>query len=102
MRVSLITSYFLPRRPNLQSHSTATREASTQQLQHCLETTKTFDCSVTYNRELFLQEQFESIVSQSRPPDEVVIGDARSTDSTLRIIKEFAPICRPESISPCA
>lgn len=49
-------------------------------------------CSVaiaTYNGEAYLQKQLDSLASQSRPPDEVVISDDRSTDNTLQIAQEF-------------
>jgi glycosyltransferase involved in cell wall biosynthesis len=44
----------------------------------------------TYNGELYLQEQLDSYLHQSRLPDEVVISDDASTDATLEIIKKFA------------
>ena len=44
----------------------------------------------TYNGEPYLVEQLESIAAQSRLPDELVICDDASTDSTREIIKEFA------------
>jgi len=44
----------------------------------------------TYNGSRFLPEQLQSIGSQSRPPDELIICDDRSSDGTLAIIKSFA------------
>ncbi len=44
----------------------------------------------TYNGERFLQEQFDSLVAQTDPPCELVIGDDGSTDGTLEIIERFA------------
>lgn len=44
----------------------------------------------TYNGERYLREQLESIASQTRLPDELVICDDRSTDSTAEIIRDFA------------
>ena len=44
----------------------------------------------TYNGSRFLSEQLQSIGLQSRPPDELVICDDRSSDSTVAIIKSFA------------
>jgi glycosyltransferase involved in cell wall biosynthesis len=44
----------------------------------------------TYNGEAFLSAQLASIVSQTQPPDEVVICDDRSTDSTQRLLAEFS------------
>ena len=43
----------------------------------------------TYNGEAFLQEQLESIASQSRPPDEMIIADDASQDATLDIVRKF-------------
>lgn len=43
----------------------------------------------TYNGEKYIYKQLESIYRQTRLPDEVVICDDRSTDSTNRIIGEF-------------
>ena len=44
----------------------------------------------TYNGERYLRDQLQSILDQTRPPDEVIISDDGSTDSTLDIIEEFA------------
>ncbi len=44
----------------------------------------------TYNGAEFLPAQLESIITQSRPPDEIVICDDRSTDDTQAILKNFA------------
>jgi len=44
----------------------------------------------TYNGGRFLHEQLESIAQQSRRPDELIIGDDGSSDSTVAIIKSFA------------
>ena len=44
----------------------------------------------TYNGSRFLSQQLQSIASQSRPPDELIICDDRSSDSTVAIIKSFA------------
>jgi glycosyltransferase involved in cell wall biosynthesis len=44
----------------------------------------------TYNGERFLAAQLDSFLKQSRPPDEVVIYDDRSTDETYEIIRSFA------------
>lgn len=43
----------------------------------------------TYNGELFLQEQLESIATQTVLPNEVIISDDNSTDATLKILREF-------------
>lgn len=44
----------------------------------------------TCNGELYLSEQLESLAAQTRRPDELVICDDRSTDSTVEIIEAFA------------
>jgi glycosyltransferase involved in cell wall biosynthesis len=44
----------------------------------------------TYNGATYLDEQLQSIVNQSRPPDEVVICDDHSTDRTLEIVRKFS------------
>ena len=46
----------------------------------------------TFNGKRFLGAQLESIRSQSRTPDEVVICDDGSSDGSLELIREFA--CR--------
>jgi hypothetical protein len=43
-----------------------------------------------YNRADFLAEQCESLLAQSRPPDELIVGDDCSTDRTLEVIRTFA------------
>jgi glycosyltransferase involved in cell wall biosynthesis len=44
----------------------------------------------TYNGERFLQQQLDSIASQTRLPDDVIICDDGSIDSTLLILKDYA------------
>lgn len=44
----------------------------------------------TYNGERYLAEQLDSIVRQSRLPDELVISDDASIDSTRAIVLDFA------------
>src|SRR5215216_4468626 len=44
----------------------------------------------TYNGTRFVAEQLASIAAQTRPPDELVVCDDRSTDATLECIREFA------------
>ena len=44
----------------------------------------------TYNGEKYLRDQLQSILDQTRPPDEIIISDDGSADSTLEIIEEFA------------
>ena len=43
----------------------------------------------TLNGENYLREQLQSILSQTSPPDEIIISDDGSTDSTLQIVAEF-------------
>ena len=44
----------------------------------------------TYNGAKYLEEQLESIALQTRVPDEMIICDDRSKDSTLEILRTFA------------
>lgn len=44
----------------------------------------------TYNGSRFLPEQLDSIAKQDLPPDELVICDDGSTDTTAQIVSEFA------------
>lgn len=44
----------------------------------------------TYNGVRFLDDQLTSLVSQSRQPDEVVVCDDCSADSSVALLKEFA------------
>lgn len=44
----------------------------------------------TYNGADFLSDQLESILAQSRPPDEIVVCDDGSTDETQSLLKQFA------------
>jgi hypothetical protein len=44
----------------------------------------------TYNGEQFLREQLDSILAQSRLPDELVVCDDRSSDGTLELLREYA------------
>ncbi len=43
----------------------------------------------TYNGENFLRQQLESILSQTKAVDEIVICDDKSSDETINIIKEY-------------
>ncbi|MDA8038366.1 MAG: glycosyltransferase [Actinomycetota bacterium] len=47
-------------------------------------------CLPTYNGERFLQEQLDSIAEQRAVPDELLVSDDHSTDSTVEIVKAFA------------
>lgn len=44
----------------------------------------------TYNGEQYLREQLDSIATQTRLPDELIVCDDRSNDDTTEIIKAFA------------
>jgi glycosyltransferase involved in cell wall biosynthesis len=46
----------------------------------------------TYNGELYLREQLESIFKQTRFPDEIIVCDDCSTDSTFKILNDFCKI----------
>lgn len=51
---------------------------------------KTSIAMATYNGATYLREQLDSLVHQTRLPDELVISDDCSTDDTWRLIKAFA------------
>jgi len=44
----------------------------------------------TYNGERFISEQLHSLAAQTLRPDELVVSDDGSTDTTLRIVESFA------------
>lgn len=44
----------------------------------------------TYNGETYLPEMLETLVAQSRLPDELVVRDDDSTDGTVKVVEEFA------------
>ena len=46
----------------------------------------------TYNGAKYLQEQLDSFVDQTRLPDELVVCDDCSTDSTVEILQRFAEV----------
>lgn len=46
-------------------------------------------CMATYNGVKYVRQQLESILYQSRRPDEVIICDDGSTDETVEIIERF-------------
>src|SRR6056297_1133059 len=46
----------------------------------------------TYNGHKYIKEQLDSILSQSRLPDEIVIVDDVSTDDTYSICEEYASL----------
>ena len=44
----------------------------------------------TFNGESYLQQQLQSLLDQTRLPDEVVVGDDGSTDGTMELLGRFA------------
>lgn len=44
----------------------------------------------TFNGAAHLSEQLDSIIAQTRPPDELVISDDASTDATAALVLDFA------------
>lgn len=44
----------------------------------------------TYNSEKYIADQIQSLLNQTRLPDEIVISDDGSTDQTLKIIRSFS------------
>lgn len=43
----------------------------------------------TYNGQKYIIEQLDSILNQTRVPDEVIIGDDKSTDDTASVVKKY-------------
>ena len=48
----------------------------------------------TYNRARLLEDSIDSALSQTRPPDEIVVVDDGSTDATPEVLARFAPRVR--------
>lgn len=46
----------------------------------------------TYNGERYLRQQLRSYLSQSRVPDQLVVCDDCSTDTTIKMLEEFASL----------
>lgn len=46
-------------------------------------------CMPTYNGELFIKDQLDSILLQLSSQDEIIISDDSSTDNTVKIIKNY-------------
>ncbi len=46
-------------------------------------------CMATYNGALFIKEQLNTILRQTRQPDEVIICDDCSQDNTVQIVQSF-------------
>lgn len=51
---------------------------------------KTSVAMATFNGAKFIKRQLQSLSEQTRPPDELVLTDDRSTDETVAIAMEFA------------
>lgn len=47
-------------------------------------------CIATFNGELYIKEQLDSILPQITDNDEIIISDDSSTDRTLKIIEEYS------------
>lgn len=43
----------------------------------------------TYNGEKYIREQLDSLYSQTRIPDEVIVCDDLSSDETVKILEEY-------------
>jgi len=52
----------------------------------------------TYNGAAYIREQLESIIAQTRPVDEIVIGDDGSSDATLDLVRDVLRDARPEVV----
>jgi len=52
----------------------------------------------TYNGERYLAEQLQSILDQTRPPDEIIVTDDGSSDATMEIAETFAHRSRRAAI----
>jgi hypothetical protein len=52
----------------------------------------------TYNGSAFLQQQLDSLLAQTRLPDEIVIGDDASVDATPALLQRFAERARAQGI----
>jgi len=48
----------------------------------------------TYNGERYLQEQLDSLMAQTRPPDELIVSDDGSTDNTVAVVEAFRKVAQ--------
>lgn len=63
----------------------------------------------TFNGEAFVAEQLQSLIDQTRLPDELVVVDDASTDRTVEIVREFARtapfpvevVVQPDHVGTC-
>lgn len=53
----------------------------------------------TYNGAAYLQTQLDSLLAQTRLPDEIVIGDDGSTDASMDMLQAFATRARDAGIA---
>lgn len=71
-------------------------------LWRCFGRTMTLKVSVvlcTYNGEAYLGEQLDSLLAQTRLPDEVVLGDDGSADSTIAMLESFMVRAQSKGVS---
>ena len=52
----------------------------------------------SYNGEKYIKEQIDSILAQTYPIYEILIGDDGSADNTMRILKSYHRMASMESI----
>ncbi|MET4676123.1 MULTISPECIES: glycosyltransferase family 2 protein [unclassified Luteibacter] len=52
----------------------------------------------TYNGSAYVEQQFASLLAQSRLPDQIVIADDASSDGTPEAIERFAARCRGQGV----
>jgi len=53
----------------------------------------------TCDGQAYLAEQLSTLLTQSRLPDEVIIGDDASTDGTWSIVQDFAALARTRGVT---
>lgn len=62
---------------------------------------RSLSCTVvlcTYNGERFLDAQLDSLLAQTRLPDQIVVGDDASSDATWDIVGRFAALAREKGV----
>ena len=55
----------------------------------------------TYNGERYLPEMLDSLASQTRLPDELVVRDDGSTDGTLAVVRRLRRPCAASRYACC-